>query len=753
MDPLFTAPRSTVLLDNSGTMLGASVAKDGQWRMPPSDSIPKRFMDCLLLFEDRHFRSHWGIHLPSLIRAAKQNISEGRTVSGGSTLTMQVARMSRNGRSRTYGNKLFEMAIALRVELRYTKDEILRLYVDNAPFGGNVVGLEAAAWRWFGRSPWDLSWAESATLAVLPNAPSRIHPGRERSALLAKRNRLLERLLANGHLDSLAWSLALEEPLPDAPRALPQLAPHLLATLHRQGGAGQRIHTSLDADLQQRVTELAERHALALRANEVHNAAILILDIPTGQVLAYVGNLPSAGADHAGDVDIVRAPRSTGSLLKPFLHAAMLHHGERMPDQLVADLPTRYQGFAPRNFDQRFSGAVPASKALARSLNVPAVRALHEHGVDRTLRMLRAMGLHQLNRNAEHYGLALIVGGSESTLWELTGAYASLVRLVLNGPMENASSIHPPTLHIGPLRDGTNNGQAPLGAAAAYHTLQALRSLDRPDILLAWQQRTDGERIAWKTGTSFGHRDAWAIGVTDRHAVGVWTGNASGEGRPALTGSLAAAPLLFEIFALLPAGTGFDPPYDRMERMAVCRRSGYRAAQDCSPVDTTWILSQAVRTPLCPYHRSILVNATADQRVRPGPDAQRIPWFVLPPAMEHFFMPVDPTYRPLPPWAAGAAQDEEGDIMELIYPDPGARIFVPVLLHGAHGQVVLEAAHRERNASIHWDLDGKHHGTTIGEHRMAMDLEAGRHRLTLTDQAGRTLQAFFSVERGQVQEP
>lgn len=750
MGPLFDVPRSTVLLDRNGTMLGASVAKDGQWRMPPTDSVPEQFVECLLQFEDRHFRGHWGIHLPSLIRAAKQNISEGRTVSGGSTLTMQVARMSRAGSTRTYGNKIFEMLIALRLELRYSKDEILRLYVDNAPFGGNVVGLEAAAWRWFGRSPWDLSWAESATLAVLPNAPSRIHPGRERNALLNKRNRLLDRLLTTGHLDSLSWSLAVEEPLPEAPRPLPQLAPHLLSTLQKQGMTGKRIRTTMDAGLQQRATELAERHALALRANEVHNAAVLIMDVPTGQVLAYVGNLPSAGMAHAGDVDIVRAPRSTGSLLKPFLHASMLHQGERMPDQLVADLPTRYLGFAPRNFDQRFSGAVPASAALARSLNVPAVRALHEHGVERTLRMLRAMGLHHLAKSAEHYGLALIVGGSESTLWELTGAYASLARIALGASYENTSTVHPPILRMDQEQLGTRTERPPFGSTAAYHTLQALQSMDRPDVVLAWRPRMADEQIAWKTGTSFGHRDAWAIGVNDRHAVGVWTGNASGEGRPALTGTLAAAPLLFELFDMLPSGVGFDPPYDSMERMAVCRRSGHRAAADCSPVDTTWVLTQALRTPLCPYHRTILVDANTRERVRPSADADRVAWFVLPPAIEHYYMPVDPTYRPLPPWAPDAAQDEEGDIMELIYPDRGARILVPVLLHGTHGQVVLEAAHRERTAKIHWDLDGEHRGTTIGEHRLAMGLEAGRHRLTLTDQAGRTLQTHFSVERGQV---
>lgn len=753
MAPLFDVPRSTVLLDRHGELMGATVAGDGQWRMPAMDSLPPRFVSSLLHFEDRHFRSHFGIHLPSLLRAAKQNISAGRVVSGGSTITMQLARMSRKHSTRSYGNKLIELLLALRIETRWSKDEILNLYAANAPFGGNVVGLEAAAWRWFERDPWDLSWAECATLAVLPNAPARIHPGRSRDALLSKRNKLLDGLLAIGELDSLTWSLALEEPLPDAPKALPRNAPRLLTTLQDGGYKGERIKSTLDARLQARATELAERHALVLRANEVHNAAVLIMEVATGEVLAYVGNLPSAGAAHAGDVDIVRAARSTGSLLKPFLHASMLQSGERMPEQLVADLPTRYHGFAPNNYDKRFSGAVHAGDALARSLNVPAVRGLHEHGVERSLRMMRSMGLHHLDRSAEHYGLALIVGGSESTLWELTGAYASMARIAQNGNHARQSDVHPPIV-VPKKEQGQTNDSAPvLGPAALFHTLRALSTMDRPDLIHGVQQTASDLRIAWKTGTSFGHRDAWAIGVNDRYAIGIWTGNASGEGRPALTGSLAAAPLLFELFALLPSGDGFDPPYDLMERMAVCRQSGHRASQECTTADSLWMPKQAIRTPLCPYHISILVDRDSRLRTRPGGNAERISWFSLPPAMEQYYMAVDPTYRPLPAWDPGSERHDEHDVMELIYPDAGSRILVPVLLDGKHAQVVLQAAHRDKNTRLHWDLDGTHRGTTLGEHKLTVDIEAGRHTLTLTDDLGRNLQATFSVERGKTGKP
>jgi penicillin-binding protein 1C len=492
-----------------------------------------------------------------------------------------------------------------------------------------------------------------------------------------------------------------------------------------------------------------------LRANEVHNAAVLVLDVRSGEVLAYVGNLPSASRSHAPEVDIVQARRSTGSLLKPFLYAAMLQEGELMPDQLVADLPTHYEGFAPRNFEQRFDGAVPASQALARSLNVPAVRALRQHGIDRTIRLLRTMGMHHVDRNADHYGLSLIVGGSESTLWELTGAYASMARIVLSYSGEGSvdgSLVHPPRITNDHAPERSAASYPPINAAAAYHTLVALQQLNRPESQQGWQH-FGGESIAWKTGTSYGHRDAWAIGVTDRYAVGVWTGNASGEGRPGLTGTLVAAPLLFEIFGILPNGRGFDPPYDAMTRLPVCRQSGYRASADCTPVDTLWTITEALRTDPCPYHRLVLVDANSRFRSAPSPEARPVSWFVLPPAMEHYYMATHPHYRPLPSWPPGEHHWEGSRQMEMIYPENGARIHIPVQLDGDHGRMVLEAAHREPDAEMHWDINGMHHGTTRHEHRMAMDIPEGSHRLTLTDHRGHSISTTFHVERGRLPPP
>ncbi|HHQ49702.1 MAG TPA: penicillin-binding protein 1C, partial [Acidobacteria bacterium] len=547
----FDDPRSTVLLDSRGRLLSASIAADGQWRFAAPERVPERFARCAVLFEDRRFRWHPGVDPIAIVRAAVQDVRAGRVVSGGSTLTMQVVRLARKGRPRTLGEKLIEAVLAVRLELAAGKDRILALWAGNAPFGGNVVGLEAASWRYFGRGPEHLSWAEAATLAVLPNAPALIHPGRNRRRLLARRNALLARLLAAGDLDRESYRLALAEPLPGPPLPLPSLAPHLLERARRDGYAGQRLRTSLSRELQERATAVVREHAARLAGNGVHNVAALIAEVGSGRVLAYVGN--SGGPDdpaHGGWVDLITAPRSTGSTLKPFLYAEMLEAGEVLPTELIPDIPTRVGGFAPENYDHSYSGAVPAAVALARSLNVPAVRMLRDHGVDRFWGELRAMGMTTLFRPAGGYGLTLILGGAETTLWDLGAMYAGLGRTVdeYARGVEDARPFRPLSYLAeggvpGVQRRGA--GARLPGAAACYETLRALLEVGRPGVDAAWRRFASSRRIAWKTGTSWGHRDAWAVGVTPRHVVAVWVGNADGEGRPGLTGHASAAPVLF----------------------------------------------------------------------------------------------------------------------------------------------------------------------------------------------------------------
>ncbi|HEY9046726.1 MAG TPA: transglycosylase domain-containing protein, partial [Ohtaekwangia sp.] len=422
---LFQDPYSTVLEASNGALLSASIAPDGQWRFPETDSVPGKFADAIIVYEDKRFRSHIGIDILSMGRAFRQNIAARKIVSGGSTLSMQVIRLSRKGESRTIPEKVIEMVLATRLELRYSKEEILALYASHAPFGGNVVGIDAACWRYFGRDAKELSWSEACLLAVLPNAPSLIHPGKNRAQLKTKRDRLLDKLQAIGKIDAFTCSLAKEEPIPEEPQLLPRAARHLLTRMRADGLAGKKLQSTLDYALQQRVEQILQDHHDRLIGNRIHHAAAIVADIQTGNVIAYVGNIANGKNYRGDDVDVAVAPRSTGSILKPFLYAAMLDEGKILPRTMLPDIPVFINGFTPKNFSHEYDGAVPADKALIRSLNIPAVYMLRDYRYEKFHSLLKSLGMTTLSYPPDHYGLSLILGGGEGTLWDIAGMYAS----------------------------------------------------------------------------------------------------------------------------------------------------------------------------------------------------------------------------------------------------------------------------------------------------------------------------------------
>lgn len=754
-DELFKAPRSTVLLDNKSELLGATIATDGQWRFPSPDSLPNKFKECLVEFEDRKFYSHPGVHLPSFVRAAQQNIKAGRVVSGGSTITMQVIRLSRKGKGRTVFEKLLEVVLATRLEFRHSKEDILKLWAANAPFGGNVVGLEAAAWRYYDRSPHDLSWSECATLAVLPNAPALIYPGRNQEALLAKRNRLLDRLLEKGVIDVVSAELAKEEDLPGKPHPLLQLAPHLLQRAIAEGRLGTRIRSTLDKGMQVQTARLLADHVLHLKANEIHNAAAMVIDIVDGDVLAYIGNAPLAKGQHGEHVDVINAPRSTGSILKPLLYASMLDDGELLPNTLIPDIPTNIAGFSPKNFNMKYDGAVPASEALARSLNIPAVHMLREHGLEKFHFTLQSAGLSHINQPAGHYGLTLVLGGAESSLWDIANAYTymsiTLENFTANGGQYALAPSESQHIHYLPVESTNPKKSAPLFSAAAIHlTYKALLGVNRPESETGWEQMASSSRVAWKTGTSFGHRDAWAIGTTAKYLVAVWVGNANGEGRPGNTGVSNAAPLMFKIFDALPNSAWFDIPYDELVEVAVCRQSGHRFSNACLEADTILSTAAGLRSSPCPYHKLIHVDRISGLRTSSDhTDIAQIDntsWFVLPPAMEWFYKTAHPEYKKLPPFSPNMNVSEHAQSpMAIVQPNNLQQVKIPKELNGKKGALVFEVAHREHNTSVFWHLDEQFLGETKEIHQMSVSPELGPHVLTLMDSEGFELVERFVV--------
>jgi len=751
---LFKESYSTVLEDKNGGLLSASIAPDGQWRFPEGETVPDKFKAAIVLFEDKRFFNHLGVDPFSLARAVRQNITAGKITSGGSTLSMQVIRLSRKNKSRTFFEKIIEIFLATRLELGYSKEEILGLYAAHAPFGGNVVGLEAACWRYFGRAPEELSWSEAALFAVLPNNPSLIHLGRNRQRLLDKRNRLLERLSQAGKFDELTLELALSEPLPENPLSLPRLAPHVLDRMASEGGSGKRLVSTLDQHLQIRTTQIINDHHQRLKANQIFNAAAIIVDVKSGNVLAYVGNT-EAGQEFNQQVDVVNAPRSTGSILKPFLFAAMLDEGKMLQRTLMPDVPTIINGFSPRNFTKEYDGAVAADKALIRSLNIPAVYELRDYRYEKFYDLLKNVGLTTLNKPADHYGLSLILGGAEGTLWDITGGYASMARTLNNyfeHPGKNRydkKDFHGP--RVTTVKEVQNEVQETswLSAASIYFTFNALKEVYRPGEGTGWKYFSSSKKIAWKTGTSFGFRDGWAVGVNPDYAVGVWVGNADGEGRPGLTGTETAAPILFDIFSALPGNSWFKPPVSEMEHISVCSVSGQRATELCESIDTLSVTHAGLQTRPCFYHKKIHLSADRKFRVHsecsPMSDMVSASWFVLPPVQEYYFKSRNLSYRSLPPLRKDCENPAHLASMDLIYPKPNARIFVPRELSGQHSNTVFEVAHRNSSVNVYWHLDGNFVGTTRKSHKIALSPGVGSHMLTLVDENGETINRPFKV--------
>lgn len=687
-------PYSTVLLDRNGNLLGAMTASDGQWRFPPCDTVPDKYAKAVVLFEDRHFYHHPGVNPVALVRALSGNIKAGHITSGGSTITMQVIRISRN-KPRTLWQKGVEALLALRLEAGCTKDRILAIYASHAPFGGNVVGLEAASWRYFGRPPSELSWAEAATLAVLPNSPSSMHPGKNRDRLKEKRDRLLRKLHEHGCLDADMLELSLDEPLPDSPQPIPSFAPHLLGNC---ASAGRTIRSTIDIHLQQQVSEAVDRASDALARKGIADMAAVVMDIRTGETLAYVGN-SSTYRDRPGKmVDIASRPRSTGSILKPFLYAGALQEGVILPNTLLRDTPVNIGGFTPQNFDLKFYGAVPAAEALARSLNVPSVHLLREYGVPRFHALLKGCGMKSFTKDPSYYGLSLILGGGEGKLTEITAAYAGMVRS-FEGLDEDF-----------PIRDKW----------ALWYTFDALKEVNRPDDI-DYHLIRSVRKAAWKTGTSYGFRDAWAVGVTPDYAIGVWTGNAGGQGVPGLTGAQAAGPVLFDLLSLMPASDEwFDEPSGGVAA-EVCRASGHLRGMFCDEYDTRILPAKAMQSEVCPYHKEV--------------DGDHV--FALPPAMEWYYRPYHPEYR--------IPKKSDGSPMEFIYPESGAIIYIPRQLDGSIEGVAFQIAHRSGDATVWWHMDGRYLGETRFLHQMQFVPEKGHHTVAAVDSEGNTISVSFDV--------
>lgn len=748
---LFNQPYATVIEDANGELIGAKIANDGQWRFPESDSIPQKFKECIVYFEDEYFYQHFGINPVSIGKATLQNIKAGKVVRGGSTLTQQVIRLHRKDKSRSLSEKFIEFILATRLEFRHSKNKILNLYASHAPYGGNVVGLEMAAYRYFGLPANKLSWAETATLAVLPNAPSLIYPGKNQEKLLVKRNNLLAKLYKNKIIDYDTYTLAILEELPQKPFDLPQTANHLVMQMAKKH-EGEKIKTTINSYQQERINQIVQQYYNLYQQNQIYNIAVLVADVNSRNVLAYIGNAPTDKL-HSKDVDIVVAPRSTGSILKPFLYAAMLDDGEILPKTLIADIPTQIASYTPQNYENTYDGAVSADRALSRSLNIPSVLMLKDYTVNKFYEKLQRLQLSDINKHPSHYGLSLILGGAESNLYDLCGAYANLgstlnyfnrTNSYRKNEFQALNIIQNKTIDFG---ENSDNSKV-FGAGSIYQMFNAMKEVNRPSGDEAWRFYDSSIDIAWKTGTSFGSRDAWAIGVNANYVVGVWVGNATGEGRPGLTGVQYAGPILFDIFRGMNNNEFFNQPKNDLEKVDVCEISGHLATENC-PTTSVYICKKGINTPQCPYHKAIYLDASKNFRVNASCESidtmHKEVFFVLPPVMQWYYKSKNLNYKMVPPFRSDCQTEQQNNI-DFIYPRSNMVLNQTRNQYGVLQPVIAKVAHHNQNIKVFWYLNDVYLGMTKTFHEMQINAKTGKYRLSVVDEIGNESAVYISIQ-------
>lgn len=738
--PLFQKPASTVVFSADNELIGASIAPDGQWRFPALDTIPYKIEKTVLNFEDEYFFYHIGFNPVSLFRAIKQNVQKGGIHSGGSTITMQTIRLASDNPARTYLQKIKEIILATRLEIALSKNEILSQYVSNAPFGGNVVGIEAASWRYFKRRPSELSWAEAATLAVLPNAPSLIYPGKNQEKLKRKRNRLLKKLHKNGIIDENTCLLGMEEDLPQKPNPLPQTAPHFTVLVEKEH-QGQKVSSSIRSNLQEHVNNVVAKHHSQLSLREIHNVACIVISIKDAEVIAYTGNTIEAKNEHANKVDIIQSPRSSGSILKPILYQKMLSEGYILPKTLLPDVPMN----AFENYSREYEGAVPADQALARSLNLPAVHLLRQFGVAKFKSVLNDYGFEQFTKPSTHYGLSLIIGGGEITLWELGQAYANMAGM-LNSERSEVPAFK--RIHYVNVKSEKPDAK-PFKHAdnwATSQTFKALEEVIRPESETGWQN-FNTNKIAWKTGTSHGFRDAWAVGISPEYVVAVWVGNADGEGRPNMTGTKVAAPVLFDVFDHLRTDKRFEIPRVELQPIKICKESSFLWTKNCGSPQYINAPVSPSHLETCPYHQEVFLNKEETYRVNSScyaiSDMKTKNWFILPPQMAWYYQKKHPSYTPAPAFMESCISSARG--LALIYPKELSKIYIPKNLAGEKERVIFEAVHADKNATLFWQIDNDFIGQTKFTHKIELAPSVGSHQLTISDESGFSIKKIFKV--------
>lgn len=726
---------STIITDKNGDVIHAYLTKDDKWRMKTSlDEISPLLRRTIIQKEDKYFYYHVGINPFAIARAMISNLLHLRRTSGASTITMQVARALEK-RPRTYANKLIEIFRAWQIEKKYNKDEIVQLYCNLLPYGGNIEGVKAAALLYFQKDPNHLSLAEITALSIVPNRPSSLVPGKNNEAIRIERNKWLKRFAKEKVFTEKQIADALAEPVMAERRRLPGLAPHLSYELKKMNGT--EIHSSLDINLQSKIEKIVGDYARQLKLKNIRNAAVVVIDNKSHQVVSYVGSANFYDTTDGGQVNGINAIRQPGSTLKPLLYAMSIDEGLLTPKSIINDVNVNYGGYAPENYNKQFKGYVTMEYALEHSLNVPAVRMLDRLGTPKFIQALATCNFQQVKKDQKKLGLSMILGGCGATLFELAGLYSAFAN---NGKYFRPSLIVDTT---------AVPGLTIMSPAAAFMINETLSKINRPDFPLNWQSTEHMPKIAWKTGTSYGRRDAWSIGYNKKYTVAVWTGNFSGTGVADLSGAEVATPLLFRVFNTVDYDSDrewFSQPDDCDIRM-VCAETGMPPAPFCKHIITDYFVPLVSPSKLCDNMEEVVISADGKisycRSCMPLNNYRKKWYKVILSEIQRFYDERGIAYEKIPPHNPECEQLFKNGHPTIVSPSPGFEYLIskkdpePLQLQCRAGNDV---------SRVYWYVDN--HFYKMGDVHASLYFvpKEGPVKISCTDDKGRNKDIWIKVK-------
>ncbi len=727
-----------VITSTEGKPLFSFLNKTDKWRMKASlEELPPELIQAVLYKEDRFFYYHPGVNLIAIAKAFTKNMIEGRTASGASTITMQVARLL-EPKPRTYGNKVLEIVRALQLEWHFSKNEILMLYLNLVPYGGNIEGVKAASLLYFGVEPNQLSLAQSVVLAIVPNRPTSLALGKRNSAILEARNRWLRHYQAAKVFPEEFVEEALTEPLEAFRRAGPQIAPHFCYKVHRENPLEPIVRTTLQYEIQQQVQALSHQYIQRTSRFGVYNASVVVADNHTHQIVAYVGNPNFQDDEHAGQVDGTHALRSPGSTFKPFVYALAFDQGLYTPQSVLHDVPTTFSGYNPQNFDMDFQGKVTLKDALANSLNVVAVQTLEKIGVPTLIQTLERADFASITRSKFNLGLSLALGGCGVRLIEMAGLYSALAN---QG-------------HFVPLRYLANttakDSSTLISPEAAYMVTEILSEMNRPDLPNEYLMGRKVPKIAWKTGTSYGRKDAWSIGYNQNYTIAVWLGNFDGKGARALTGAEMATPLLFKIFNSIGYNkqkTWYHMPETLKERV-VCQESGLPPSEHCTKFISDYFIPTVSDIRTCAHMQLYWVSEDESERYCPKclpiSGYKKKPYPNHPAELLSFYKQTGIPYESPPPHHITCRHI--GNVLQsppnIVSPLEGNTY----ILEEASTQLMLQCHAAHDVKEVYWYLNNRFIAKAKPEERVFFIPPKGKIKISCSDDRGRNSDSYITIE-------